>query len=224
MEYKRMLTKEAYHKIKNLILNQKLAPGQKLTYGDLSERLEMSPTPVINALYRLEHQGFVASVPFKGFYVKKIGLKEAWQLFGLREALETYVVEQAIALAEPGDLDLLEEKFAKHAAYQPEFYDRKRFVLDSEFHMQLASMTRNEALQRQLLTTFEHFWLRFKFDKMPVDRQQSSVEEHRHIIDLMRNKDIDGSRDAIRGHVHSARNHIMQSLCDEPPLDLASVQ
>lgn len=219
-----MLTEKAYQKIKGLILHQELAPGQKLTYGDLSRRLDMSPTPVINALYRLEHEGFVASVPFKGFYVKKIGLQEAWELFGIREALETYVVEQVILMAEPQDLDVLEEKFAQHAAYHPKVYDRKRFVLDSDFHIQLASMTRNAALTRRLLTTFEHFYIRFKFDTMPLDRLRSSVEEHRQIIDRIRKKDINGSRDAIRSHVHNARNHIIRSLSDEPALEHASVR
>ncbi|MDH4109931.1 MAG: GntR family transcriptional regulator [Gammaproteobacteria bacterium] len=220
MENKRVLTDEAYQKIKELILDQKLAPGQKLTYGDLSKRLDMSPTPIINALYRMEHEGFVASVPFKGFYVRKMGLQEAWELFGIREALETYIVEQAILVAEPRDLERLEERFAEHAAYRPEVYDRKRFMLDSEFHMELARLSKNEALVQQLLTTFEHFYIRFKFSRMSLDRLESSVDEHRQLIDRIRRKDINGSRDAIRNHIHNARNHIIQSLSDETSPDL----
>jgi len=215
VENKRVLTDEAYQRIKELILDQKLAPGQKLTYGDLSRRLDMSPTPIINALYRMEHEGFVASVPFKGFYVRKMGLQEAWELFGIREALESYIVEQAIMIAQPGDLDRLEEKFAAHEAYQPVVYDRKRFMLDSEFHIQLARLSKNEALVRQLLATFEHFYIRFKFSRMSLDRLQSSVDEHRQLIDRIRRKDVNGSRDAIRNHIHNARNHIIQSLSDE---------
>lgn len=219
MENKRVLTDEAYQRIKGLILDQKLSPGQKLTYGDLSKRLDMSPTPIINALYRMEHEGFVASVPFKGFYVRKMGLQEAWELFGIREALETYIVEQAILIAQPADLDLLETKFSEHACYRPEVYDRQRFMLDSEFHLQLARLSKNEALARQLLSTFEHFYIRFKFSRMSLDRLESSVAEHRQLIDRMRRKDINGSRDAIRNHIHNARNHIIQSLSDEPAPD-----
>jgi DNA-binding GntR family transcriptional regulator len=221
---KRVLTDEAYQRIKELILDQKLAPGQKLTYGDLGKRLDMSPTPIINALYRMEHEGFVSSVPFKGFYVRKIGLQEAWELFGVREALETYIVEQVILVAQPGDLDLLEQKFAAHAAYRPDVYDRRRFMLDSEFHIQLARLSRNEALVQQLLTTFEHFYIRFRFSRMSLDRLQSSVDEHRQLIDRIRRKDINGSRDAIRNHVHNARNHIIQILSDEAAPDRRPVR
>ena len=219
-----MLTEEACHRIKEMIFEQALAPGQKLTYNDLSQRFNMSPTPVINALYRLEHEGFVVSVPFKGFYVKKIGLQEAWELFGVREALETYIVEQAILVAEQKDIQLLEERFNAHACYQPEVYDRRRFALDSEFHLQLAAMSRNRALARQLSMTFEHFYIRFKFDGISLERLQSSEEEHRQIIERIKRKDINGSRDAIRNHIHNARNHIIQSLSDEPTLQRASAR
>lgn len=218
-----MLIEEAYQKVKGMIFDQKLAPGQKLTYGDLSKTFNMSPTPVINALHRLEQDGIVVSVPFKGFYVKRIGLQEAWDLFGVREALETYIVEQVISVAEPRDMLLLEEKMIEHASYKPNIYDRKRFMLDSEFHIQLASMTRNQALTRQLLTTFEHFYIRFKFDTISLDRLESSAEEHRHIIDRIKRKDVHGSRDAMRVHVQNARNHVIRIVGDEQDLDRTSI-
>jgi DNA-binding GntR family transcriptional regulator len=212
MEHKRMLIEEAYQKIKEQIFEQKLAPGQKLIYNDLSHAFDMSPTPVINALYRLEHEGFVVSLPFKGFYVKTIDMQEAWDLFGVREALETYIVEQAIQIAGSADLALLEEKFNAHAAYHPNTYDRRRFQLDSEFHLQLAAMSNNQVLARQLAMTFEHFYIRFRFDNMELDRLQTSVAEHRRIIERIRNKDIHGAREAIHLHIQNAREHIIHSL------------
>ena len=219
---KKLLIEEAHQKIRSMIFDHKLSPGQKLTYSDLSRTFDMSPTPVINALHRLEHEGFVVSVPFKGFYVKKIGLQEAWDLFGVREALETYMVEQAILVSEPGEMRQLEKKFIAHASYQPEVYDRKRFMLDSEFHKQLASMSRNDVLARQLSTTLEHFYMRFRFDTLPLDRLQTAAEEHRQIIDRIRRKDINGSREAMRNHIQNARNHIIQALSDEQSLDEVS--
>ena len=212
MENKRTLIEEACQKIKDLIFEQKLAPGQKLVYNDLSNAFNMSPTPVINALYRLEHEGFVVSMPFKGFYVKTIDMQEAWDFFGIREALETYMVEQVIQIAGPAELSLLEEKFKAHAAYNPSMYDRQRFILDSEFHLQLAAMSKNEKLVRQLAMTFEHFYIRFKFDGMELNRLQSSVDEHRLIIDRIRNKDIQGCREAVHHHIQNARDNIIHCM------------
>jgi len=212
MEHKRMLIEEACQKIKDMIFEQKLAPGQKLIYNDLSHAFDMSPTPVINALYRLEHEGFVVSIPYKGFYVKNIDMQEAWDIFGIREALETYMVEQAILIAGPMDLESLEEKFHAHASYNPSVYDRQRFLLDSEFHLQLAAMSRNQKLAQQLAMTFEHFYIRFRFDDMELERMQTSATEHRNIIDRIRNKDIQGAREAIHSHIQNARDHIIHCL------------
>ena len=84
----RTLIYDAYKKIKKMIFDQELSPGQKLIYKDLGEMLGMSRTPIINALIRLEQEGFVASESFRGFYVRPIDLKEVWDAFGVREALE----------------------------------------------------------------------------------------------------------------------------------------
>ena len=223
MDTKKTLIEEAHLKIKEMIFEQKLIPGQKLNYNQLSKACDMSTTPIINALYRIEHEGFVVSAPFKGFYVKKIGLQEAWDLFGAREALETYMVEQVIMIAEPEDMEAIEEKYAAHAAYQPPLYDRQRFRLDSEFHLQLAAAGKNRVLARQLATIFEHFYIRFKFDTMSLDRLTSSVEEHRQIIDRIKRKDVTGSRDAMHNHIQNARNQIIRTLDIEEPVSSATV-
>lgn len=223
MDAKRTLIEEAHQKIKEMIFDHQLIPGQKLNYSQLSRACNMSTTPIINALYRLEYEGFVVSAPFKGFYVKKIGLQEAWDLFGAREALETYMVEQVIMIGEPEDMEAIEEKYAAHAAYQPKVYDRQRFRLDSEFHLQLAAVSKNSVLTRQLATIFEHFYIRFKFDTMSLDRLQHSVEEHHQIIDRIKRKDVTGSRDAMHNHIQNARNQIIRTLDIEEQATRATV-
>lgn len=215
METKKTRIESACQRIKEMIFDQQLIPGQKLIYSDLSRSFRMSQTPVINALYRLEHEGFVSCEPFKGFYVKKIDLQEAWDLFDLREALETWLVEQVIRLAAPDDLQRLEEKFAAHTTYKPELYDRKRFKLDSDFHLTIAAISGNKVLTRQLGRTFEHFYIRFRFENMDTERMESSVNEHRRILDCIRMQDIAGARETVRRHVQSARDNIIRTLQNE---------
>ncbi len=85
--------------------------GKKLLYDDLAKRLQMSGTPIINALYRLEQLGLVVSESRRGFTVKPMETKEAWETFDFREAIETCGVCQAILKAN-GEIDIkeLEEK------------------------------------------------------------------------------------------------------------------
>ena len=99
---------EAYKTIKQMIFDQKLVPGQRLVYQDLGNLLNMSQTPILNALNRLEQEGFVVYENFRGFIVKPIDFQEVWEAFGVREDLEVYAVKQAIQFGHAKGLDILE--------------------------------------------------------------------------------------------------------------------
>ena len=209
------LIEEAYRKIKGMLLEQKLVPGQKLVYEDLGKLLSMSRTPIINALNRLEQDGFVAYADFRGFYVRPIDLQEVWDAFGVREALEVYAVEQAIKQAAAEDMALIEEKRAEHASYKPHYYTRKKFLLDSEFHLQIAAASKNRVLKYLLKRNFEHIFLRVRLDGYDPRRMEVSALEHHKLLEKMKNKDIMGSIEIIRSHIQKARDHVIRCLSQD---------
>ncbi len=202
------LIEEAYRKIKQMIFEQKLVPGQRLVYQDLGDLFHMSRTPIIIGLNRLEQDGFVAYETFRGFYVKPIDPQEVWDAFGVREALETYAVEQAIKLGNAEDMKDLEEKLLAHKAYRPHYYTRNKFLLDSEFHIQIAVMAKNRVMKLLLRRNFEHIYLRARLENYDPQRMITSVEEHLRLIEKMKKKDIIGSIELIINHVQGARDHV----------------
>jgi DNA-binding GntR family transcriptional regulator len=209
------LIEDAYRKIKQMIFEQKFAPGQRLVYEDLGELLHMSRTPVINALNRLEQEGFVASESFRGFYVRPIDPQEVWDAFGVREALEVYSVEQAINFGDKEGFALLEEKLHEHEVYTPHYYTRKKFQIDSQFHLQIAKMANNRVLRYLLRRNFEHVFLRARLDKYDPARMKISAEEHHRLLERMKKKDILGSIEILRNHIHKARDHVVKCLTQE---------
>ena len=209
------LIEDAYRKIKQMIFEQKVAPGQRLVYEDLGELLRMSRTPVINALNRLEQEGFVASESFRGFYVRPIDPQEVWDAFGVREALEVYSVEQAIHFGDKEGFALLEEKLREHEVYLPRYYTRKKLLMDSQFHLQIAKMANNRVLRYLLKRNFEHVFLRARLDNYDPARMKISAEEHHRLMERMRKKDILGSIEILRNHIHRARDHVIQCLTQE---------
>jgi DNA-binding GntR family transcriptional regulator len=211
------LIKEAYKQIKQMIFEQKFAPGQRLVYEDLGRLLHMSRTPIINALNRLEQEGFVASEDFRGFYVRPIDPQEVWDAFGVREALEVYTVEQAIKLGDAEGFTALEEKLREHEDYKPHYYTRRKFLLDSEFHLQIARMTKNRVLLYLLRNNFEHIFLRARLEDYNQGRMPISAGEHHKLVDSMKRKDILGSIEILRNHIHRARDHVLRCLNQEEP-------
>lgn len=208
------LIEDAYRTIKQFIFDQKLVPGQRLVYDDMAKMLNMSRTPVINALNRLEQQGLVVSESRRGFYVRRMDLGEAWDAFGVREALETYAVEQAILKAVEEDFQKLEEKIAEFENYNPPYYNRKKIFLDAAIHIQIAEMSRNKILKWHLKMNLEHIYLRAKLDNYDSDRIDNMKADHHLLVKKMRNKDILGSVETIRKHIHTSRTHVMACLSD----------
>ena len=215
---------EAYRQIKQMIFDQKLIPGQRLVNQDLVDKLNMSRTPIINALNRLVQDGFVAFESFRGFYVKPIDLQEVWDAFGVREALEVYTIEQAIKLSDDGDFQELENKRREHADYQPHYYTRKKFLLDSNFHFQIAAMTKNNVLKWLLKRNFEHIYLRARLENYDIQRMVAAVDEHNRLVRKMKNKDIIGSIELMRNHIQKARDLVIRSLTDEESDNAGSTQ
>lgn len=209
------LIEEAYQKIKQMIYQQKVIPGQRLVYNDLCKMFNMSRTPIILALSRLEQEGFLVSEAFRGFHVKPIDLEESWDLFGVREALEVYAVERAIERDDRTAMNALEEKLKKHADYMPSRYDRKKFLLDAEFHIQIAALAGNKVLLKELRMNLEHVYLRFRLDDCEISRMPVALQEHQELVATMKKRNIPKSIEIVRRHVKTARDTCINCLSSE---------
>ncbi len=212
---------EAYQKLKEMIFRQNIIPGQKLIAQDLCDILNMSRTPVINALYMLEREGFIVSVPYRGFYVKPVDIQETIELFEVREALEVQTVQLAIKRMEPGDIEKLEAVALEHKLYMPPYYDRQKIALGTYFHIQIAKIGRNKTLEKLLTTNLEHEYLRFKLERADAARMMPAVEEHYQLIERIKRKDAPGTMRLIKRHVQRSKDHVIRSLQAEDELNKA---
>ncbi len=71
----------AYQGIRHMLYTKELVPGQKIAYRDLAEKLQLSPTPIIQALKWLELQGFVTHEANRGYYMAPFSLEEIEELY-----------------------------------------------------------------------------------------------------------------------------------------------
>jgi len=89
------LMNQAYEIIKEAVVSINLKPGEKLKELILAEELGISKTPIKGALNRLEHEGFVTIIPFKGDFVAQIDEYDVEEVFDLRELLEGSAIKRA---------------------------------------------------------------------------------------------------------------------------------
>ena len=202
---------KAYNAIKELVAGQKLFPGQKLIYRDLEETLGMSKTPIINGLIRLEQEGLVVSKKNRGFFMKTVSAEEADQIYNLREKLEEISIEYAIKNYDSDDLKNLEEKLDQYENYSAPIYDRKRLELDTEFHMQIAKMGKNDFFTSMIRQFYENIYF-----SVNVAYLTSYVDdfkgEHALIVDTIEQRNLTAAKKILRFHTRAARKLAVAAL------------
>ena len=128
---------DVYDEIKRMIYYNMLAPGQKLIYRDIAERLKTSITPVVQALRALERSNFVRHEANKGYFVAEITETEARELFQAREALEIYSIYLIIENLDLKKLDAIREAFRDYKGAMAPEHRRILMLKDAQFHLQI---------------------------------------------------------------------------------------
>lgn len=208
----RDLTGEACALIKQMILNYDLRPGQKLEHQALSDRLGMSRTPVREALGRLTEEGFVVRLPHKGYFVPEITEAEAKELFDLREWLELYSVERAIANSTPRDLRALRAVLGSYKEAIARGVSRQMFLIDKNFHLKIAEIGGGSVLKRMLTTIFEKIIMKRRMEGISPLSGMESYRRHLRILKAIENRDIREAREQIRDHVQVGKEAVLGQI------------
>jgi len=193
----------AYTSLKEAILTLRFQPGQALSIRDLAARLQISETPIRDALQELEREGFVTGVPNKGTFVTEIDPKDIEETFQLRATLE----QLAVRLTTPSlsDDDFAEmEKLLEQAEDALKSGDRERCSqLGSQFHQCFIHPTENRRL-KLILQNLEDHLTRFRRISDQMDgRLEKSQAEHRKIFEAARSGETEEAAEAMYNHLTS---------------------
>ncbi|MFI8747030.1 GntR family transcriptional regulator [Pseudomonas sp. NPDC077186] len=189
-----------YAHIFDAILEQRLAPGTKLSEEALGEIFGVSRTIIRRALSRLAHEGVVLLRPNRGAVVASPSVEEARQIFYARRLVERAITELAVEHATAEQLAELRQMVKDE---QDSFSrgDRGAGIrLSGEFHLKLAEAARNAPLvsfQRSLVSQTSLIIAQYESGS----RSHCSYDEHNQLIDAIE------ARDAARA-VHLMMHHM----------------
>ena len=207
------LSARVYNQIKSLILCNEYMPGQKLHHQRLSERLGVSRTPVREALTRLVQEGYVTFLPNRGFTCKEIRMQEAEELYELREALEAFSVEKAIANLTDSALARLRDRMNCYGRDVQNRFTRERLVYDQDVHLEIARLAGNETLTAMLAHVFERIVLKRRTDGLyDPARGTAAHQEHLQLLEAMERRDPRVAVATIRSHIQAGKKNVMADL------------
>jgi len=195
-----VLSDQAYNSLRSAILTGHISLGSQLVVRELSESMDLSPTPIKTALTTLEREGLVVSIPYKGFFVPNYTIKDVLELYSVREAVERKIARLAamrISRLELHDLEGLLEQQLEHA-----IADTSR--VDLQFHRIIAEASDNQRLV--VIAQGLHDQLQLFFASLPPNqiRVQESYKEHLQIFEALIAKDPDSTEQATWQHNYNA--------------------
>ena len=205
-------TRKAYLGIRNLMLHNELAPGQKIAYRDLAERLGMSQTPIIQALKWLEFQQLVRHEPNRGYFTAPIDSKEVEDIYAVRETLELSLLPTIIRTIDRKGIQILRDAFEAHLKASREIYLAERLNRDMEFHLTLAQLSGNQVHCKILKDLFDLLYLKYSSNVLFSTSMESADADHQALFDSIADGDLKSARRTLSRHIRRVREHVLKGL------------
>jgi DNA-binding GntR family transcriptional regulator len=192
------LDDKIYARLKALIAERRMLPGERILQDRLAREMGVSRTPLVNALKRLAQERLVEWVSRRGIYVKRFTKREMARLFEVREALEGLSARLAAPRIDGVEADQLIEMFRGLDLSPTPAAVRKYVERDRYFHWRLVEIAGNEQLAQALESVNMMF---FAYQDGLVRPAAETIHEHYPILEAMRRHDPDASEAAMRLHI-----------------------
>ncbi len=203
---------KAYRALWDRILAGEYQPGERLKERDICADLEVSRTPVREALHRLAAEGLVQIEPRRGGKVAELRLDEAAELFSVGAHLESFAAKLAARRASPEALAALDATIrTMRDVLDRDARDVRRayLKLDRELHGQIVDMARNRSLAAALKQIVGLPVLVKAFSTYTGDDLWRSFHHHENIVDALHAGDEEWAEAAMRSHILAGRSILL---------------
>ncbi|AKG73583.1 GntR family transcriptional regulator [Salinicoccus halodurans] len=202
----------AYAIIRQAIRNLVLPPGKTILEREVAETLEMSRTPVREALVRLENEGALQLIPRKGFYVEPIEKNDLSDIYQMNAALDGLAVELAAKHIDDEEIDKLEALVVRQEEVLADREFREWAKLDDEFHNKIIEFSTNDSLNKVLDIYSDKLYKArlYTINHRPVP--EMSIIEHKAMIACLRTHDGKAARVVMESHRKRAQKEILNAL------------
>ena len=212
MENSTSLTAKVYHELKSEIVRLRLAPGETLIVQQLAEKMNISRTPVKEALTMLAKDHFVERTSGNKFRVTDISISSIIDLFELRKLFECFAIRETINSCTAEDIAFLEKNVADYSAALKANDHSKFFELDCQFHQFFIRKLNNEILC-QFSSQLTDKLQRTRFITVHLENRQTlSIGEHARIINAIKEKDSDKAQEELRLHLDNVISDIKDRI------------
>lgn len=187
--------------LRDKILNEEYEKGQKLNEVALSKELNISRTPIREALKQLELEGLVESIPNKGVYVLGFSPRDIDDMLEIRVVLESLSVQLAIDRITDNELNKIKEIYDLLEFYAKKD-DQERFTeINIQFHEAIYRATHSQYFERLLSDINYYIHVTSRHSIRQPHRLIEAAREHKEIYEAIEKKDKELARVNVIKHI-----------------------
>ena len=212
IEKNKSMREKVYDTLKQMIIDGVIKPGERIIETEYSNKFQISRTPIREAIRMLELEGLVESQTTGGVIVKTLTREEISEIYKIRIALESLIIEEIIKKINNQDIKKL-EKVLKNTKKAFEVKDiEKVFSLFTEFNQilyDIASLPKVTGMINNI-----NLYIK-RFRKLSIDnpsRKEEAFEDHVQILEAIKNKELSTAISINRMHLEKSMNFILSKL------------
>ncbi|MBQ4148671.1 MAG: GntR family transcriptional regulator [Clostridium sp.] len=204
-----------FQTLRQAILREDLAPGERLMEIPLANKLGVSRTPLREAIRMLEQEGLVVMIPRRGAQVAGISEKSLRDVLEVRKSLEKLAVELACERMTEEDMKEMNRAEEAFSAAVHEGDALRIAETDEQFHDVIYNSTGNTKLV-QLLNNLREQMYRYRLEHIKDEKSRLSLlEEHQRMMTALRSRDVELAKKAAGEHIVNQENNVLRNLREQ---------
>lgn len=214
---------KVYKSLRLDIVSGKIAGGTRLTETAIAQELDVSRTPVREALQKLAQEKFLKAIPKAGYIVEDLSDNEIQDLFTTRMEVEQIAMQKAIENITVEELKLLDDNLEQTKACIRDKREFKITELDIEFHTIIYTAARSKSLFR-VCKNLSDLTIRYRHGLNMVPNLWSELlRQHIKIYQALISKNPEQTTEELANHARLEKDSLMglmkkvrsQSFADE---------
>jgi DNA-binding GntR family transcriptional regulator len=199
-----------YRELKRQILNLELKPGERIYEPAMAAALQVSRTPLREAIRRLISEDLLEQQTTGGVLVPVLDETAISELYDVRAALESLMAREACARATEVDIETLRGLLERNAAMVGFADEAMRYGV--ELHATIARIAGNSWAQRFHEQVDGHVQRYRHFTNNSADRREQALADHRVLVEAIASKKPDKAAKTAFDHVIAARDETLRAI------------
>ncbi len=198
------IRERAYRHLKDLILEGEYKPGDRLIERELANDLNISRTPIREALFRLESQGFVKTIPRKGVVVSNISEDEVIEVFTILSSLEVLAAKLAAQRMD----DVTKKEIDQKVKELEVMVDKDEEHIDTEhieMNLLLYKASKSHKLYDILSGLTDYIQMSANMGYETPGRKKESLQEHIQIMKALSNQEAELVEYLTKIHIENSK-------------------